>query len=62
MSQIYDFIQSIGVAPITQATHVHNKNSKIQGRSLYVIKLIFHTKGTALKAKDLLRVGANSFL
>ena len=26
-----------GVAPITQVTHVHNKNSNIQGRSLNVI-------------------------
>ena len=33
----------IGVALITQATHVLNKNSNIQGRSLNVIKLIFHT-------------------
>ena len=28
---------SIGVAPITQVTHVLNKNSNIQGRSLNVI-------------------------
>ena len=28
---------------ITQATHVRNKNSDIQGRSLNVIKVIFHT-------------------
>ena len=27
----------IGVAPITQVKHVHNKNSIIQGRSLNVI-------------------------
>ena len=34
---------NIGVAPITQVTQVRNKNSNIQGRSLYVIKVIFHT-------------------
>ena len=28
--------------PITQVTHMRNKNSNIQGRSLYVIKVIFH--------------------
>ena len=31
----------IGVAPITQVTHVRNKNSNIQG-SLNVIKVIVH--------------------
>ena len=30
-----------GVAPITQVTHVRNKNSNIQGRSLNVIKVSF---------------------
>ena len=34
----------IGVAPITQVKHMRNKNSNIQGRSLNVIKVIFHTK------------------
>ena len=34
---------NIGVAPITQATHVRNEKSNIQGRSLNVIKVIFHT-------------------
>ena len=33
----------IGVAPITQYTHMRNKNSNIQGGSLNVIKVIFHT-------------------
>ena len=33
----------IGVAPITHVTHVRDKNSNIQGRSLNVIKVIFHT-------------------
>ena len=34
---------NVGVAPITQVTQVRNKNSNIQGRSLNVIKVIFHT-------------------
>ena len=34
---------NIGVALIKQVTHVHNKNSNIQGRPLNVIKVIFHT-------------------
>ena len=37
------FIMLIGVAPFTQVTHVNNKNSNIQGRSLYMIKVIFNT-------------------
>ena len=37
-------LHSIGVAPISQVTHVPNKNSNIQGRSLNVIKVIFHSK------------------
>ena len=35
--------KNIGVAPITQVMHVRNKNSNIHGRSLNVIKVIFHT-------------------
>ena len=31
----------IGVAPITQVSHMRNKNSNIQGRSLNVIKRDF---------------------
>ena len=34
---------NIGVAPITQVTHVRNKNSNIKGRSLDRIEVIFHT-------------------
>ena len=33
----------IDVMPITQVTLMGNKNSNIQGRSLIVIKVIFHT-------------------
>ena len=36
-------VYCIGVAPITQVTHVRNKNSNIQGRSLNVIKSIFQS-------------------
>ena len=36
-------IKIIGIAPITQVTHVRNNNSNIQGRSLNVIYVIFHT-------------------
>ena len=43
-------------------TYVRNKNSNIQGRSPNVVKVIFHTKGTALKGKNSLPLGANSFL
>ena len=32
----------IGVAPITQITHVRNKNSSTQGSSPNVIEVIFH--------------------
>ena len=38
-----NLIGIIAVAPITQVTQVHNKNSAIYGRSLNVIKVIFHT-------------------
>ena len=31
----------IGVAPVTQYAHVRNKNSKTQGSSPYVVKVIF---------------------
>ena len=34
---------TIGVAPITQYTHMRNKTSNIQGGSPNVIKVIFHT-------------------
>ena len=34
---------AIAVAPSTQVTHVRNKNSNIQGRSLNAIEVIFNT-------------------
>ena len=40
---VSDSMWNIGVAPITQVTHVRYKNSNIQGRSFNVIKVIFHT-------------------
>ena len=33
----------IGIAPITQYTHMRNKNSNTQGSSPNVVKVIFHT-------------------
>ena len=43
-------------------TRVRNKNSKIQGRSPNVVKVINHTIKTTLKGNNLLPLGANSFL
>ena len=37
-------------------------NSKIQGRSLYVVKVIYMSLGTSLNGKNSLPQGANSFL
>ena len=34
---------SVGIAPITQYTHVRNKNINTQGSLPYVVKVIFHT-------------------
>ena len=33
-------------------THVRNKNRNIQWRSPYVVKVIYHTHGTALNGKN----------
>ena len=38
------FNTCIGLAPITQVTHMRNKNSTVQGRLPNVVKVIFHTK------------------
>ena len=43
--------RSISVARKSQVTHVRNKNSNIQGRSLNAIKMIFHAIKTAHKGK-----------
>ena len=51
----------IGVAPITQYAHERNTNSSIQGRSHGVVKVISIPKGTALKGKNSLPLGENSF-
>ena len=40
-STIFDII--IGLTPIMHVAHVRNKISNIQGRSPYVVKVIFHT-------------------
>ena len=47
----------IGLAPITQVIHLHNRNSNIQGRSPNVVRVISIPKGTALKGKNLLPLG-----
>ena len=41
--KIYFVLANIGVAPISQPTHVRDKNSNIQGRSPNVVKVTFHT-------------------
>ena len=38
------FTVCIGVAPISQYTHVRNKKSNTQGNSPNVVKVISHTK------------------
>ena len=53
---------AIGVARITQVTHICNKKGNIQGRSLKTIKVISILYGTAHKGKNSLALGANSFL
>ena len=50
----------IGAAQTTQITHVRNENSNIQGGNLMWQKLFSIPKGSALKKKDLLPVGAGS--
>ena len=50
-----------GVAPISQVTHVHDKNSNIQQRSL-CDNSDFPLEGTAHKGKNSLPLGANSIL
>ena len=54
----------IGVEPFTQVSHVPNKNTYIQGRSLYAINMITHThtiKKTALKGKKFAPSGSTFF-
>ena len=43
-------VQYIGVAPITQVTHMRNKNNNNQGRSPNVVKVIFHTIKDRIRA------------
>ena len=42
---------SIGVAPITQVTHVRNKNSNIQGRSLNLISDCLYYKELLIRER-----------
>ena len=53
----------IGVEPIMQVTHSHmvNKNSNIQGRSLNVIKVIFNTIRNCSLRKEFAPSGSKFF-
>ena len=42
---------SIGVAPIKQVTHVRNKNSNIQGRSLNLISVFPYYKELLIRER-----------
>ena len=46
-----NIVTSIGVAPITQPTHVYNKNSNIQGRSLNVVSDFPYSKELLIKER-----------
>ena len=52
----------IGVAPITQVTHVRNEISSNQGRSSNVVKMIFDTIRNCSSKKEFAPSGGNSFL
>ena len=51
----------IGVAHIMQVTHMGNKNSNIQGRSLNVIKETYHTIRNCSQRKELAPSGSKFF-
>ena len=51
----FKYLLNIGVAPITQYTHVCYKNSNTQGRSPNMVNVTFHLKG-----KNSLPLGENS--
>ena len=50
--------QLIGVASITQTTHVRNKNSNIKGRSPNAVKVIFNTVRNCSKRKEFASSGS----
>ena len=50
--------QLIGVASITQTTHVRNKDSNIQGRSPNAVKVIFHTVRNCSERKEFASCGS----
>ena len=54
-------IDTLGVAPITQFTHLHNKNSNTQGSSSKVVKVIFHTKRNCSYRKEYAPCGSKFF-
>ena len=51
----------IGVASITQVTHVCDKNSNTQGSSPNVVKMIFHTLSNWSKRKEFPPSGSKFF-
>ena len=51
----------ISVAPITQYTHVRNKNSNTQGSSPYVVKVLFHTLRNCSLRKEFAPSGSKFF-
>ena len=55
------YLTKIGVAPITQCTHVCSKNSHIQGRSHNVVKVIYHTIKNCSLRKEFAPSGSKFF-
>ena len=58
---MYTPICHVGVASITQYTHVPNRNNNTQGRSPNVVKVIFPTSGSKffpLREVPILKKGA----
>ena len=51
----------IGVGPITQYMHMHNKNSNTQGSSPNVVKVIFHTLRNCSERKEFAPSGSKFF-
>ena len=51
----------VGVAPITQYTHVRKKKSNTQGSSPYVVKVIFNTLRNCSKRKEFAPSGRKFF-
>ena len=61
MSKISENNFKMSMASITQFTHVHNKNSNIQGQSPNVVEVIFHTKWDCFLRKEFAHSGSKFF-